>query len=221
MLRLTRYKRKILHLSKPIKMRADAARNRERLIATAKARFAAGDTDVKFDVLARESSVGIGTLYRHFPTRHALVEAVYEAEMDALDGEADALFLRHRPLQAMRMWMDRYAAFVTTKHAMMDALRAAVMANGRPEPQTRSRIHAQMARFVVAGIQDRTIREDASPENISLAMAGMVLAATTFQAPERLHAMLDILIDGIERRPSEAEPASVEDAVRTAIEETS
>ncbi|MGK6317592.1 TetR/AcrR family transcriptional regulator [Neorhizobium sp. DT-125] len=206
-------------MSKPIKMRADAARNRERLITIAKARFAAGDTDVKYDVLARESGVGIGTLYRHFPTRHALVEAVYEAEMDALDSEADALFLRHQPLQAMRMWMDRYAAFVTTKHAMMDALRAAVMANGRPEPQTRSRIHAQIARFVDAGVQGRTIREDADSENISLAMAGIVLAATTFQAPERLHAMLDVLIDGIERRPSEAEPAPAEDAERSAIEQ--
>jgi len=176
-------------------MRADGARNRERLIAAAKARFAVGEKDVKFEVLARECGVGIGTIYRHFPTRHTLVEAVYEAEMNALDNEANVLIRRHKPLKAMRMWMDRYAAFVTTKHAMIDALR--VVANGHPAPQTRNRIHAQIARFVDAGIRDQTIRADVGAENISLAMAGLVLAATTFQAPERLHSMLDILIDGV------------------------
>lgn len=100
------------------------------------------------------------------------------------------------------MWMNSYAAFVTTKHAMMDALRVATTASSPSGLQTRIRVHAQIARFMAAGIKHGTIRKDADPQTVSLAMAGMVLAATMFYAPGQLHALLDLLIDRLERQPT-------------------
>ncbi len=186
-------------MSKSPQPRADAVRNRERLMAVARARFAAGEVGVPLDALAREAGVGIGTLYRHFPTRQALVEAVYGAELDALDADAEALLAGRRAIDALRIWMDRYAAFVVAKHAMMDALRLALAAGSGPRPETRARVQAQVARLMAAGVADGTIRGDADAADVALAMAGMVLAATTFQGQDRLAGLLDLLVDGLDQ----------------------
>ena len=90
-------------------LRAHARRNRENLVAAARAAFAAADDTVPLEGIARRAGVGIGTLYRHFPTREALVEAVYAAELDAVTDSAAALVEELPPEQALRAWMERYA----------------------------------------------------------------------------------------------------------------
>ena len=93
------------------KIRADAHRNRERLLETATAAFTAADgTTVSLEAIARDAGVGIGTLYRHFPNREALVEAVYRTELAEVAASAGQLLERHPPVVALRRWMDRYAA---------------------------------------------------------------------------------------------------------------
>jgi AcrR family transcriptional regulator len=107
-------------------VRADAQRNRQRLIEVARRQFAAGEGKVSLEAVAREAGVGIGTLYRHFPTREALVAAVYRTERGRLAAAADELLAERAPDRALRDWMDLFADYVATKREMADALRALV-----------------------------------------------------------------------------------------------
>src|SRR5215469_7281034 len=107
---------------RPRRPRADAERNRARLLDAARAAFASGPEPVTLEQIARDADVGIGTLYRHFPTREALVEALYRKELADLCASVASLLAAQPPEQALRAWMDRFADYVTAKHEMADAL---------------------------------------------------------------------------------------------------
>jgi AcrR family transcriptional regulator len=188
-------------LSKPTPLRADAARNRERLLEVARERFSAGEETVSLEGIAQAAGVGIGTLYRHFPTREALVEAVYRSELDALAATAEDLLAVHTAFDALRLWMDRYARFVVAKRAMQQALRVAWTSRTSPIPETRARIRATLARFVSAGASDGTIRDDVEADDIAISLAGVVLAATATATDQgQLHRLLGLLADGLRPR---------------------
>src|SRR6201997_1920406 len=108
------------------KPRADAARNRERLLEAAKAVFSAGGPDASLEAVARRADVGIGTLYRHFPTREALFEAVYRREVEQLGELAEQLKSEAAPVDAFRRWLRSNVEFVATKKGMSAALALAV-----------------------------------------------------------------------------------------------
>src|ERR1700733_7610400 len=103
--------------------RADAERNRARLLDAAKAAFSSGQAP-SLEQIARAAGVGIGTLYRHFPTREALVEALYRKELADLCASVNDLLATCPPDRALRAWMDRFADYVAAKREMADALRA-------------------------------------------------------------------------------------------------
>ncbi len=103
----------------PRKPRADARRNRERLLATAKAAFTEVGADVSLDEIARRAGVGIGTLYRHFPTRDALVEAVYRREVEQLAGAATRLLGSLPPGEALYEWMRLFVDYIATKKVVI------------------------------------------------------------------------------------------------------
>src|SRR5271163_2029433 len=123
-------------------LRADAQRNRERLLEAAVRAFSAEGPDVTLDAIAKEAGVGIGTLYRHFPTREALVEAAYRNELGRLCDAADELLATMAADQALRTWMDRFVDYMTTKRGMADALRAVIASGGNPYAQSRDRLTA-------------------------------------------------------------------------------
>src|SRR5271170_7964456 len=104
------------------KPRADSVRNRERVLHAAKAVFAAGGPEASLEAVARQAGVGVGTLYRHFPTRQALFEAVYRHEVEQLVELAEQLRTDLPPLEALRGWMRANVAFVATKKGMSTAL---------------------------------------------------------------------------------------------------
>lgn len=104
------------------KPRADAIRNRERVLEAAKTVFSAGGSDASLDAVARAADVGIGTLYRHFPTREALYEAVYRREVQQLADLAEQLKDKAQPVDALRQWMRSNVKFVATKKGMSEAL---------------------------------------------------------------------------------------------------
>ena len=187
-------------MSKPSPLRADAVRNRERLVAAARERFSGGDEAVSLESVARAADVGIATLYRHFPTREVLVEAVYRSELDALAAEAEHLLRTHMAWDALRMWMDRYSRFVVTKRAMHDALRSALMSRTMPTADTRARIRATIAKFIAAGAVDGTIRGDIEPDDVTVSLAGIVLATSTSMDQGQLRRLLDLLTDGLSPR---------------------
>lgn len=180
--------------------RADATKNRERLVAAARALFSAGGDATTLEAIAQAAGVGIGTLYRHFPTREALIEAVYQSELDALEAEADGLLDDHSACDAMRRWMDRYAQFVATKHAMRDALRVSLAPRTGAVSEIRTRINATIAKFLIAGTKDGTLRNDVQPDDVTLGLAGMVVAATTSTDPQQVRRLLDLLMDGLRSR---------------------
>src|SRR5580693_7564823 len=102
--------------------RADALRNRERVLEAAKAVFSAGGPDASLEAVARRAAVGIGTLYRHFPTREALFEAVYRREIEQLGELAEQLKGEAEPVEALRRWLRSNVEFVATKKGMSAAL---------------------------------------------------------------------------------------------------
>ena len=104
-------------------MRADAQRNYQRLLSAAVATFAEhGADDVSLEEIARRAGVGIGTLYRHFPTRQALLEAVYRDQVEALRARADELLESDSPGEAVALWLRALMAFSSTKHSLTSAL---------------------------------------------------------------------------------------------------
>src|SRR5258708_11872839 len=111
------------------KPRADALRNRERVLDAAKAVFSAGGAEASLEAVARSAGVGIGTLYRHFPTREALFEAVYRREVQHLADLAEQLKQEAEPVHALRRWMRSNVEFVATKKGMSAALALAAYKN--------------------------------------------------------------------------------------------
>lgn len=174
--------------------RADARRNRDRLLEVAAAGFAAGDASVSLEFIAREAGVGIGTLYRHFPSREALVEAVYRAELAEVSAAADTLLERHPPATALRRWMARYAEFVVTKKGMADTLRAVFDSGAMQVSDTRENITNAVEALLSAGAADNSLRNDVRAEDVVSSLIGIVLASGSSEQTRR---MLDLLVDGI------------------------
>lgn len=173
--------------------RSDARRNRERLLDTAAAAFASsGPTSL--EAIAKKAGVGIGTLYRHFPTREALVEAVYRAELAEVSAQAAQLLTRHPPTTALRRWMDRYAEFVAAKKGMAESLRALFEADAVAVTDTRESIVGAVATLLKAGADDGTLRADVRPDDVVASMLGIFLASSSRDQSAR---MLDLLFDGL------------------------
>ncbi len=185
---------------KPTALRADAARNRQRLLQIARQQFAKKSSSVTLEEIARRAGVGIGTLYRHFATREALVEAVYRSELDALMTDGETLLGKHSAFQALRLWMDRYVQFVATKHAMYETLSSAFTSRSSPAFETRSRLRASLARFLAAGIADGTIRADVGEDDLAVSLAATVLAMKLATDQDQLRRVLDLLMDGLRPR---------------------
>ena len=179
--------------------RADALRNRDRLIEVARAAFACATDTVSLEGVARAAGVGIGTLYRHFPTREALVEAVYAAELDDVTGSATGLLEQLPPDAALRAWMARYAAFVATKRGMADTLRAGWASGRIATPATRERITAALALILDRGVRAGTLREDVEPEDVTVMLMGTLLATTAENTPGRTERLLDLVMDALKK----------------------
>jgi AcrR family transcriptional regulator len=112
----------VIPYAAPRHLRADAQRNRERLLAVAREVFAEKGVEAPLEEIARRAGVGIGTLYRHFPTRLDLVGAIYIDEVDALIRSADDLAVREDPIVALRGWLERFVDYVATKRGLAGAL---------------------------------------------------------------------------------------------------
>ena len=185
--------------------RADARRNRERLLAVARDAFAATHGKATLDAIAREAGVGIGTLYRHFPTREALVEAIYAAELDAVVTSAPALLSALPPEAALRAWMDRYEAFVAAKRGISDTLHAGWASGSIATPATRERITAAIAEILDAGAKTGSLRADVEPEEVTMMLLGVFMSTTAGNRPELTGRLLELVADAL--RPATHRPS--------------
>lgn len=177
--------------------RADARRNRDRLLAAARDAFAATTDTVTLDAIARAAGVGIGTLYRHFPTREALVEAVYAAELDEVVSSAEALLDELDPPAALRAWMTRYAAFFKIKRGMSDTLRAGWASGSIATPATRERVTAVIATMLRSGAEAGSLRSDVDPEDVTIMLLGVFLSTGAIDAPDKADQLLDLILDAL------------------------
>jgi AcrR family transcriptional regulator len=178
-------------------LRADAQRNRERLLAVAARAFAEGEAEVTLDSIAKDAEVGIGTLYRHFPTREALVEATYRNELARLCDAADDLLATMPADQATRQWMDGFIGYMTTKRGMADALRAVVASGGDPFAESLARLVGAVTTLLRAGAAAGTIRTDVQPRDVLASLSGVSLAAGEPGQRDQARRMLDLLMDGL------------------------
>ncbi|WP_399894840.1 TetR/AcrR family transcriptional regulator [Streptomyces sp. BBFR51] len=178
-------------------LRAHARRNRENLIAAARAAFTAADDSVPLEGIAREAGVGIGTLYRHFPTREALVEAVYAAELDDVTAGAAALLDELPPERALRAWMERYAAFVATKRSMLNTLHSGWASGRLATPATRERITAAIGAILAHGVRAGSLRADVAPDDVTAMLLGVFLSTAADDEPERTDRLLDLVVDAL------------------------
>ena len=181
----------------PRRLRADAERNRTRLLDVARAAFASGQVPVTLEQIARDADVGIGTLYRHFPTREALVEALYRQELADLCASAGDLLAALPPERALRTWMDRFAGYVRAKREMADALRAVFAAGAVTVSEAREQLAAAVQTILDAGIAAGTLRDDVRADDIVATVVGMFTATSLAGGQEQLERMFDLLMNAV------------------------
>ena len=178
--------------------RADAVRNREKLLAAAVDAFGADGADVPLETIAARAGVGVGTLYRHFANRSALVEAAYRHEVEALCDAAPDLLARHaHAVDALREWSERFVHYAATKRGMGAALRSAVGTDPTLFSQTRERIVGALALLLAAGAADGSTRADADADDLWLAMGGVWNIPLGDAWEGQVRRLLDLVIDGL------------------------
>lgn len=183
------------------KPRADAVRNRDRVLEAAKAVFSAGGSDASLEAVARKAGVGIGTLYRHFPTREALYGAVYRREVEQLGELADALKSDPSPVEALRRWLGSNVEFVATKKGMAAAL---ALAAGPPSELTAfsyERLTRAVGALLDRAVATGELRPDISAEDLLRALVGMCLLHDQPGWQASVVRMLDVLVDGLRVAP--------------------
>jgi AcrR family transcriptional regulator len=181
-------------------LRADARVNRDRLLDAAARAFARDGAEASLKAIAKDAGVGIGTLYRRFPTRERLVEATYRNETARLCAAAPDL-LRVRPAaEALRVWMDHFVDFLATKRGMADALRAVLVADGELRMQTRDLLTDALATLLTAGIAEEALRPDIDPNDVLMGLGGVTLIAGEPDQRALAGRLLDLLIDGLRYR---------------------
>ena len=183
-------------------LRADARRNRDRLLSVAVRAFSQEGPDVTLDAIARDAGVGIGTLYRHFPTREALIEAAYRSELARLCDAVPDLLQDMPPDEATRAWMDRYIEYMTTKRGMAGALRAVIASGGTPYAQSRDRLTTAITSLLQAGAAAGALRADIEPGDVLASLSGISLAAGEPAQRDQARRLLDLLMDGLRYRGS-------------------
>jgi AcrR family transcriptional regulator len=179
------------------KPRADAERNRVRLLETAKAAFAEKGSAASLDEIARTAGVGAGTLYRHFPTRDALIEAVYRNETEQLVAAANRLAKTHSPMTALREWLLLFVEYMATKYGMSEALNSICGGTSDLYAATSAQVKQIMARLIDGAVASGDIRLDFDPLDLLRALAGVANMSPGPDAKQAAKRMVDILIAGV------------------------
>jgi AcrR family transcriptional regulator len=177
--------------------RCDAARNRECLIECASDAFAANGVDTSLEQIAKTAGVGIGTLYRHFPTRDALVEAVYRRNVDLLIEGADELSANKPPDEALAEWMQRFVEYVASKKGLATYLKSVVSADAELFTEAKARVLETIGRLIAAAADAGTIRADVDPHDVIHTLGGYCLMSDNNADPEQGKRVAKLIMDGL------------------------
>ncbi len=186
------------------KPRADAARNHERVLEAAKAVFGTGGAEASLEAVARRAGVGIGTLYRHFPTREALFEAVYRREVEQLADLADRLKSDPAPTGALRRWLRANVELVATKKGMLAALALAAHSPTELYAYSFDRLSKAMGTLLDRAVAAGEIRADVSAGDLLRALVGMCFLYDQPGWQANVLRLVDVLVDGLCLQPVQA-----------------
>jgi AcrR family transcriptional regulator len=179
-------------------LRADARRKREAILAAAVDVFAERGVEIPLDDVARRAEVGIATLYRHFPTREALITGAYVREIDLLCDGVDDLLARMPADRALVAWMQRFIGYVAGRPGMALALKSIVTATDAAAVQSsHDRIYAALGRLTEAAERDGLIRSGVAPEDLANALSGISLANSQTGTRDRADRLVSLLVDGL------------------------
>jgi AcrR family transcriptional regulator len=187
-------------------LRADARRNRERLMQAAGELFAEQGTDVSLEAVAARAGVGIGTLYRNFPNRDALVEAAYRSEVTSLCEAARDLLAEHEPDEALARWMERFVTYTEAKRGMKAALQSVA---GRSDlySDTSAQITAAIETLLRAGVEAGRLRADVGAGDVRNAMNAIWALGDRDEARAQAQTLIRIIVDGLRHGAGGAPPA--------------
>jgi AcrR family transcriptional regulator len=177
-------------------LRADARLNQDRLLEAAARAFQQEGADASLKAIAADAGVGIGTLYRRFPTRTDLVEATYRDQTARLAESAGDLLNDHPPLEALRTWMEAFVDYTQTKHGMSDALPAILAAQEGLRARSRELLRDAVAELLAACVSDGSARE-ADPGDVLMAVGGVTLIAAHEDQRELASRLIDLLLAGL------------------------
>ncbi|WP_062990087.1 TetR/AcrR family transcriptional regulator [Nocardia anaemiae] len=179
-------------------MRADARRNYERIVTSAREAFAEEGPDSALEEIARRAGVGIGTLYRHFPSREVLVEAVYRSNIEQLSARAHQLLETHSAAEALETWLREQVQWVMNNRSLATTLKAGMDKGSPTFTLCRSLITDAAAALLHAAQDSGDIRRDIEPRDLLRFGHGIGIACET--VPEAAPRMLDVTLDGMRAR---------------------
>jgi AcrR family transcriptional regulator len=180
----------------PRKPRTDAQLNRGRILEVAKQAFTRSGANASLDDIAKEAGVGAGTLYRHFPTRHALIEAVYRTEVEKLATAERKFAAAMSPIDALRAWMLLFVDYIATKQIIASALNAYVGGPSKLYEGSRAQIQGAIDALVKRAIKNGDIRRDLDPFDLLRALVGVSNVASGPDWQQSARRLVDILITG-------------------------
>ena len=178
------------------KPRADAQRNRDRIVEVAKKAFTRLGANARLDDIAREARVGPGTLYRHFPTRQELLQAVYRSEMEKLAAAEGKLAQSMPPIEALRAWLLLFVDAIETKQIIAAALNTLIGDPKKVFAASYAQIHEALRALVKRAVKSGDIRRDLDPIDLLRALIGVANVASGPDWQQSAKRLVDILITG-------------------------
>ena len=178
------------------KPRADAQRNRERILEVAKQAFTRSGTDTSLDDIAKQAGVGPGTLYRHFPTREELLKAVYRNELENLATAGEKFAETMPPVEALRAWLLLFVDGVAAKQIIAPALNRLVGDHKKVFEASYAQVHEAIRRLVKRAVKSGGIRKDLDPSDLLRVLVGVANVASSPDWQQSARRLVDILIAG-------------------------
>jgi AcrR family transcriptional regulator len=180
----------------PRKSRTDAQRNRQRILEVARQAFTRFGAGASLDDIARQATVGAGTLYRHFPTRDALIEAVYRSEVEKLAAAQRKFADTMSPLDALRSWLLLFVDHIAAKQIIAPALNSVVGGPTKLYEGSRTLIQGAITALVKRAIKSGDLRKDTDPFDLLRALIGVFYVAAGPGCQQSARRLVDILITG-------------------------
>jgi AcrR family transcriptional regulator len=180
----------------PRKLRADAERNRERILEVAKEAFARSGANASLDDIAKQAGVGPGTLYRHFPTREELLHSVYQSELEKLAAAEQKFARTMPPVEALRAWLVLFVDAIAAKHLIAPALNTLLGDPKKVFAASYAKMHQAIRALVERAVESGDIRKDLDPTDLLAALVGVANVAASPDWKASAKRLLDILIAG-------------------------